>query len=103
MHGRSQILGWRIGDFAYLTDVSEIPPSSLALLQGLEVLFLDCLRHKPHHTHINVEQSIAYARQIAAGNTYLIHMTHELEYEALETELPDNVHVGYDGLRLDLA
>ena len=103
MHGRSQILGWRIGNFAYLTDVSEIPPSSLALLQGLAVLFLDCLRHKPHHTHINVEQSIAYASQIAAGNTYFIHMTHELEYQALGAELPEHVHVGYDGLRLDLA
>ena len=72
------------------------------LLTGLEVLFLDCLRHKPHHTHINVEQSVAYACQIAAASTYLIHMTHELEYEALGTELPDNVHVGYDGLRLKL-
>jgi phosphoribosyl 1,2-cyclic phosphate phosphodiesterase len=103
MHGRSEILGWRIGDFAYLTDVSEIPASSLALLEGLDVLFLDCLRHKPHHTHINVEQSIAYARQIAAGGTYLIHMTHELEYEALSAELPDNIYVGYDGLRLTMA
>ena len=102
MHGRSEILGWRIGNFAYLTDVSEIPAASMPLLQGLEVLHLDCLRHKPHHTHINVEQSVAYASQIAANSTYLIHMTHELEYEALGAELPANVYVGYDGLRLTL-
>jgi phosphoribosyl 1,2-cyclic phosphate phosphodiesterase len=102
-HGRSEILGWRIGDFAYLTDVSEIPAASIELLQGLDVLFLDCLRHKPHHTHINVEQSVAYACQIAANSTFLIHMTHELEYAELSAVLPEKVFVGYDGLRLTLA
>ena len=102
-HGRSTILGWRIGNFAYLTDISEIPSESMALLGGLDVLLLDCLRFKPHHTHINVEQSIAYAGLIGARNTYLIHMTHEIEYAALQEQLPQRVHVGYDGLRLPLA
>lgn len=99
-HGRSMVYGYRIGNFAYLTDVSEIPESSLQLLQGLEVLFLDCLRHQPHHTHINLEQSLNYAGLIGAGQTYLIHMTHELEYQALQSILPARVHVGYDGLKL---
>ncbi len=103
MHGRSHILGYRIRNFAYLTDVSEIPEASMPLLQGLDVLLLDCLRHKHHHTHISVEQSLAYASQIAARDTYFIHMTHDLEYEALEAQLPSGVHVGYDGLRLPLA
>ncbi|MCE9633514.1 MAG: MBL fold metallo-hydrolase [Methylophilales bacterium] len=103
IHGRLQILGFRIRNFAYLTDVSEIPEESLALLQGLDVLLLDCLRHKPHPTHISVEQSLSYARQIAAKTTYLIHMTHDLEYETLQASLPQGVHVGYDGLRLTLA
>lgn len=103
IHGKAQILGFRIRNFAYLTDVSEIPEESVAMLQGLEVLFLDCLRHKPHPTHISVEQSLAYACQIAAKTTYLIHMTHDLEYESLEATLPQGVHVGYDGLRLTLA
>lgn len=102
-HGRSSIYGYRIGNFAYLTDVSEIPPSSLALLDGLEVLLLDCLRYQPHHTHINLEQSLDYASQINAVNTYLIHMTHEMEYGELSARLPANVHVGYDGLRLDFS
>jgi phosphoribosyl 1,2-cyclic phosphate phosphodiesterase len=72
------------------------------LLQELDVLLLDCLRYKPHHTHMNLEQSLAYANLIQAKNTYLIHMTHELEYEALSNQLPSSVHVAFDGLRLSL-
>lgn len=102
-HGRASILGWRIGNFAYLTDISVIPDASMALLDGLDVLLLDCLRIRPHHTHINLEQSLAYAMQIKARQTYLIHMTHELEYHAMASELPDGVFAGYDGLRLDVA
>lgn len=102
-HGRSNILGWRIRNFAYLTDVSEIPAESMEMLKGLEVLLLDCLRYKPHHTHINVEQSIALAGHIGAKDTYFIHMTHEIEFTTLETLLPQGLHVGYDGLRVQLA
>ena len=101
-HGRSVILGYRIGNMAYITDISEIPEESLALLQGLDVLLLDCLRYKPHHTHINLEQSLAYASHIKAKDTYLIHMTHEMEYESLSGQLPASIHVAYDGLRLSL-
>lgn len=101
-HGRSDILGYRIGNMAYLTDISEIPQASMALLTGLNVLLLDCLRHKPHPTHINLEQSLAYASHINARDTYLIHMTHEMEFEALSRQLPTSVHVAYDGLKLDL-
>lgn len=99
-HGRIGILGYRIGDMAYLTDVSEIPEDSLTMLEGLRILLLDCLRYKPHYTHINLEQSLAYASRINARSTYMIHMTHELEYEALGKVLPESVHVGYDGLKL---
>jgi phosphoribosyl 1,2-cyclic phosphate phosphodiesterase len=100
-HGYSDILGYRIGNMAYLTDVSEIPETSLALLNGLEVLMLDCLRYQPHYTHINVEQSIAYAGLVKAQNTYFIHMTHDLDYEKLSSELPDDMYVAYDGLKLN--
>ena len=100
-HGYSDILGYRIGNMAYLTDVSVIPDASLALLEDLEVLMLDCLRHQPHYTHINVEQSIAYAGLIRSRNTYFIHMTHDLEYEKLSAELPENMYVAYDGLKLN--
>lgn len=99
-HGRIGILGYRIGDMAYLTDVSEIPDTSLSLLQGLSMLFLDCLRYTPHYTHINLEQSLAYAGRINAKRTFMIHMTHEMEYGALAAQLPRGVEVGYDGLKL---
>jgi len=99
-HGNSEIYGYRIGDIAYLTDVSAIPDSSLALLKGLKLLLLDCLRYTTHYTHINLEQSLQYASKIAAEKTYLIHMTHELEYMELTTKLPDGVYVGYDGLKI---
>lgn len=101
-HGNGDILGYRIQNFAYLTDVSHIPAQTLPLLEGLEVLFLDCLRHEPHFTHINLEQSLAYAGRINANATYMIHMTHELEYQALTKQLPKNVYVGYDGLKIDV-
>ncbi|NOT64944.1 MAG: MBL fold metallo-hydrolase [Methylotenera sp.] len=100
LHGNSEVYGYRIGDIAYLTDVSAIPESSLALLQGLKVLLLDCLRVAEHFTHINLVQSLKYADLIQADSTYLIHMTHELEFAALSAALPNNVYVGYDGLKI---
>lgn len=99
-HGKNDIYGYRIGDIAYLTDVSGIPDSSLLLLHGLKVLLLDCLRYATHHTHINVEQSLRYAGLIKAKSTYMIHMTHDLEYTSLATKLPCDIYVGYDGLKL---
>lgn len=102
-HGRAKILGWRIRNFAYLTDVSEIPAESMNSLKGLDVLLLDCLRYKTHPTHLNVEQSIAMAGLIDAKATYFIHMTHELDYETLGLQLPQGLHVGFDGLRVQLA
>jgi phosphoribosyl 1,2-cyclic phosphate phosphodiesterase len=99
-HGKSQIFGYRIGNVAYMTDVSEIPESSFALLENLEVVLLDCLREKSHPTHINIEQSLAYISRINAKQSYMIHMTHELEYASLSRKLPKNVFVGFDGFKL---
>ena len=99
-HGRSDIFGYRIGNLAYITDVSEIPDTTMPLLTGLEVLLLDCLRLQPHPTHINLEQNLSYISQIKAKQNYLIHMTHELGFEELTAMLPSNVQVGYDGLKI---
>jgi phosphoribosyl 1,2-cyclic phosphate phosphodiesterase len=73
----------------------------MSLLKNLDILMLDCLRYTPHYTHINVEQSLAFAGQINALNTYLIHMTHDIDYDKLSTELPDHIHVAFDGLKLN--
>lgn len=102
MHGRIQIFGYRIGNIAYMTDVSAIPEASFALLENLDLLLIDCLRVKEHPTHINIEQSLAYIGQINAKQSVLIHMTHELEYKALTKMLPKNVSVGYDGLKINI-
>jgi phosphoribosyl 1,2-cyclic phosphate phosphodiesterase len=102
MHGKSQIFGYRVGKIAYLTDVSEIPESSLTLLQGLDILLLDCLRETTHPTHINIEQSLAYIGRINSQQSYMIHMTHDLEYASLKKKLPKGVFVGFDGLKLQV-
>jgi phosphoribosyl 1,2-cyclic phosphate phosphodiesterase len=88
---------------AYLTDVSEIPEASFALLEGLELLLIDCLRYEAHPTHINVTQSLSLIEKIGAKQNIMIHMTHELEYETLSGLLPSNVQVGYDGLKLNFS
>ena len=103
LHGRSQIFGYRIGNMAYMTDVSEIPESSFALLENLDVVLLDCLREAAHPTHINIEQSLAYMGRIKAKQSYMIHMTHDLEYATLTNKLPKNTYVGFDGLKLSFS
>lgn len=102
-HGNYDIYGYRIGNMAYITDVSVIPEDSLALLQNLDILLLDCLRYAPHYSHIHLEQSLAYADLIGAKKTYLIHMTHDMEYGTLSTQLPNDVFVAYDGLKLNVT
>ena len=101
MHGPEPILGWRVNDFALITDVTEIPESTLALMHGLKVLALDCLRDKPHSTHLWFQQAVDYAKRIGAEMTYFIHMCHELEHVATEARLPSEIRLGYDGLELD--
>jgi phosphoribosyl 1,2-cyclic phosphate phosphodiesterase len=100
MHGKIPIFGYRVGNIAYLTDVSEIPESSFALLQDLDVLLIDCLRETSHPTHINIEQSLSCIGRIKAKQSYMIHMTHDLEYTSLTNKLPQSVFVGFDGLKL---
>ena len=100
MHGKSHIFGYRVGNIAYLTDVSVIPEESFAFLENLDILLIDCLREAAHPTHINIEQSLAYISRIKAKRSYLIHMTHEIEYVSLTNKLPKDVFVGFDGLRL---
>jgi phosphoribosyl 1,2-cyclic phosphate phosphodiesterase len=101
-HGKSLINGYRVGNMAYLTDVSKIPDSSMEQLIGLDVLFLDCLRNEPHPTHLSYNESIDIAKKLGANQTFLIHMTHELEYDALSKILPESIFVGYDGLKINI-
>jgi len=100
LHGTSHILGFRFGAAAYLTDHSDIPEESKAKLRGLDVLFLDALRHRPHPTHSTVERSVAWVKELQPRRAYFTHICHDLPHQATEDALPENVHLAYDGLEL---
>jgi len=98
MHGAEKIYGFRFGPAAYLTDHNEVPESSVAKLAGLDVLFLDALRHKTHPTHSTLAASVESALRIKANRTYFTHMCHDLPHAATEKTLPPGVFLAYDGL-----
>jgi len=100
LHGEMEIAGFRFGRAAYLTDVSAIPESSFALLEGLDHLVVSALRHKPHPSHATVEQAIGWGRRIGARQTWLTHIAHELGHEETNRALPENIRLAYDGLSL---
>jgi phosphoribosyl 1,2-cyclic phosphate phosphodiesterase len=100
-HGRFQVLGFRIGNLAYCTDVSSIPDESWPLLEGLDVLILDALRHEPHPTHFNVTQALGVVERLQPKQTYFTHLSHDLDHQATEATLPPRVALAYDGLTLD--
>lgn len=102
-HGNQSCLGFRIGPVAYLTDCSYIPEETMAKMQGLEVLILDCLRPKPHSTHLHVELALEYAHKIGAKKTVFTHMNYELEYEAFKKSLPRGMVPAYDGMQIRFA
>ncbi len=103
VHGDLPINGFRFGNAAYMTDVSAIPDSSFALLDGVEVLVLSALRHTPHPTHSTVEQSVAWARRIGARQTWFTHIAHELGHEETNRNLPENIRLAYDGLTVPVT
>ena len=102
-HGQMPMYGYRLGRFAYLTDTNRIPEPSFALLENLDVLVLDALRHTPHPTHFTIEEAVAAARRIGARQTYLIHMTHNILHAEENARLPDGIALGYDGLTFEVA
>lgn len=103
-HGEWTILGFRIGNFAYITDTNGIPPESRKLLEGIEVLALDGLRPAPHHpTHFTIPQAVALAEELRVKETWIIHLAHEVDHEEAEAKLPAGIRLAYDGLVLDLT
>jgi len=102
LHGIMPIFGFRIGNFAYLTDCSEIPEPSFALLKGLDTLILDGLRFKPHPTHFSISEAVIQAERIAPRITYLTHINHDVMHETTERDLPKDVRLGYDGLTFEI-
>lgn len=97
LHGALPVLGFRVGNFAYCTDVSEIPADSWPLLAGLDVLILDAVRRRPHPTHFNLEQAVDHARRLGAKQTFFTHLAHELGHEETNRNLPSTMALAYDG------
>lgn len=102
IHGTVPILGFRIGPFAYLTDVSEIPQASYALLRDLDLLVLGALRLRPHPTHFHLSRAVEEARRIGAARTLFTHLSHEIPHAETAAQLPPGVELAYDGLRIGL-
>ena len=102
-HGHYRVWGYRFGDVAYCTDTNGIPPESEPLLEGLEVLILDCLRRRPHATHFSLDEAIATARRLGPKRTLFTHMCHDLEHAATGALLPRGMELAYDGMMIPLA
>lgn len=103
-HGDMMIYGFRIGSLAYVTDAKTIPDSGMALLQGLDILILNALRFKAHPTHLNIEEAIELCRDLRPRQCYLTHISHEMGLHAVVDEmLPENMHLGYDGLTISVS
>jgi phosphoribosyl 1,2-cyclic phosphate phosphodiesterase len=94
--------GYRIGAVAYIPDAKVIPQGTLARMHGLDLLILNCLRLTPHAGHLSLEESVAYASQVAPRRCLLTHMTHDIDYEIDSALLPAWVSFAYDGLSLDV-
>ncbi|HTW94928.1 MAG TPA: MBL fold metallo-hydrolase [Tepidisphaeraceae bacterium] len=97
-HGDMPVLGFRIGNLAYCTDVSRIPEESFSLLHDLDVLVLDALQHSKHSTHFSVEEAVEAARRIRARRTYFTHMAHGVSHQKTSGLLPEGMALSYDGL-----
>ena len=100
IHGRLPVIAYRFNDFAYATDLSEIPPETMAGLRDLDVLVLDCLRFKPHATHLSLERALAYARELKPRRTFLTHIAHDIKHARDSAALPAGVAFAYDGLEI---
>ncbi len=98
IHGRLPVMAYRFNDFAYATDLSEIPPATIEGLRGLDVLVLDCLRFKPHPTHLWLERALEYISEIKPRRAYLTHLAHDVMHARDSAKLPDGVEFAYDGL-----
>jgi phosphoribosyl 1,2-cyclic phosphate phosphodiesterase len=99
MHGNLPILGYRIGDYAYLTDVKTIPEEEFEKLQNLDALIINALREKEHIAHQNLAQALQYIERIRPRRAYLIHVSHHFGLHAvMEKKLPQNVFIAGDGL-----
>jgi phosphoribosyl 1,2-cyclic phosphate phosphodiesterase len=102
-HNRLQVFGYRIGDFAYLTDVKTVEPEEILHLKNLKVLVVNALRQDPHHSHFNLDEALAFISNVKPERAYLTHISHKMGFHAeVEGLLPENVHLAYDNLSITI-
>ncbi len=102
-HGKLQVYGFRIDDFAYITDAKTIPEKSMEQLKGVKYLVLNALRKEPHYTHLNVEEALEIVDILKPQKTYFTHISHHLGFhDEVQQELPQNVFLAYDNLQIDV-
>lgn len=103
LHGDLQVFGYRVEDFAYLTDVKTIQESEIEKLRGLKVLVINALREEPHQTHFNLKEALDFITLVQPEKTYLTHISHLLGFhEEVQRKLPENVFLAYDNLEITI-
>lgn len=106
VHGKGEVTAFRISDgkqsFAFVTDCNLISEESLEALKGLDLLILDALRHKPHPTHLHLEQSLEYIKFLSPRRTLLTHISHDFKHSEVASQLPPNVELAYDQLTIEI-
>ncbi len=103
LHGDLPILGYKLNNFAYITDAKTFPDSTLAALKNLDLLIINALHHKEHKTHLNLQESLELIKILKPKKAVLIHISHYMGlYDEVAPKLPDNVLLGYDGLVLNV-
>jgi phosphoribosyl 1,2-cyclic phosphate phosphodiesterase len=100
IHGRLPVMAYRFNDFAYATDLNEIPQATMEALRGLDVLVLDCLRFKEHPTHLWVDRALEYIDELKPRRTFLTHLAHDILHARDSKVLPEGVEFAYDGLEV---
>lgn len=100
-HGKTHSLGFRIGNFAYSTDVNYLNEEAFRQLHGIDTWIIDCLRHTDSYTHSKLDMTLQWIERLKPKRAILTHMAHELDYETLVNELPEGVEPGYDGMVIE--
>jgi len=101
IHGDIRSLGFRIGNIAYCSDVSDFPPETVPLLQGLDVLVIDALQYKPHPSHFSLSEALEWIERLTPRRAVLTHMHTPLDYETVRRQTPDHVEPAYDGMMIE--
>lgn len=103
LHGTLQVFGYRIGDFAYLTDVKTVDEAEIEKIKGVKVLVINALREEPHHSHFSLEEALDFVNLIRPDKAYFTHISHILGFhDEVQKKLPPNVYLAYDNLELTI-